>query len=773
VVIIARKEVRGKAGAAGAFEGSILRLLERLKHPNIVEFLGSYSYNHAWNLLFPFYPMNLKDFLQRPLSKPSHVIYYGMYGIADALSKLHNFTAAELDITINRTGYHHDLWPANILVDGDKFVITDFGLSSLKADDQNSRSTLRGGQEDYLAPEAFDHSNFTNLDIGRSSDIWALGCILSEISTLIEGREISEFKTAREATHPGSRHAIIDHAFHLDGTIRPAVNGWLLSLEQNNKDPETPELIGLTREMLNKNSFKRIPAGPVTDRLALLVIRSKYNAAVHLLKDASGIIKDSNTTSSVFYLLEQFKLDAWWSTFSCLHLEERRHLTRSLVHTLDQLMSRVATRGEDCDAQHLPLRFNGFQGVWEMVDVICQTLPAELQQKAEQTWSTKVCSIKDLNTLKAIREIQDYGSGRYRIVGAKAAMRYMAQLISQSIQDGAKSRYIPNDLVDYDENLLFRSCNGNVVAADESRNLGTYELGGKVLIEWDKYDASWSKNDIGTEMHQRMDARVALFDPQITPRLGACKQRLLDCIGYFHEPKRFRFGFVYDLKDYCTSETHLYSLNTYLRITDEEIDPEQNIIPRPSLGDRFKLAKWLGDCLWNLHDAGWIHKNISSHQILVFARSETEIYEQLNSAILAGFSHSRQEGSNITLGPRDEEFRLYRHPQYRVDVPFKGSYDYYSFGIVLLELGLWAPVSAIQEVHADINSAEEFRIKLLKSYVSQLHERMGSLYESAVYFCLDAENLIAQRQEQMSADRDSGREMFMEKVLEPLSRCNA
>jgi len=199
-------------------------------------------------------------------------------------------------------------------------------------------------------------------------------------------------------------------------------------------------------------------------------------------------------------------------------------------------------------------------------------------------------------------------------------------------------------------------------------------------------------------------------------------------------------------------------------MTDPTENPESI---RPDLGAIFQLAKDLASCLLAFHIAGWFHKNISSHSVLVFAPTAESVHEHVASAVLAGFNDSRPEASGVTLGPR-QELEHYYHPLYCSGKKFKQTFDYFSLGIVLLELGLWYPISGLRKDHADIGTQEEFRQKLLKSYVPQLGEKMGALYRDAVEFCLDAEEQLGKEHKGRAMH-----DLFKENVEEPLCLCYA
>ncbi|SFN85986.1 Serine/threonine protein kinase [Actinomadura madurae] len=75
---------------------------------------------------------------------------------------------------------HRDLKPGNVLLDGDRVVITDFGIASLAGDAQLTRSGVIMGTPTYMAPEQAEHERGS-----AASDLWSVGATLY---TAVEGR---------------------------------------------------------------------------------------------------------------------------------------------------------------------------------------------------------------------------------------------------------------------------------------------------------------------------------------------------------------------------------------------------------------------------------------------------------------------------------------------------------------------------------------------------------------------------------------------------------
>jgi len=182
----------------------------------------------------------------------------------------------------------------------------------------------------------------------------------------------------------------------------------------------------------------------------------------------------------------------------------------------------------------------------------------------------------------------------------------------------------------------------------------------------------------------------------------------------------------------------------------------------PTLDDRFELAKAIAGAIYQMHSAGWMHKDISSHNIVFFKSTappdEGGLYN-LKRPYLKGFRFSRRvsmansdshDSYHGFFGDRHHESgrinafvdkkkkehenarllqeSIYQHPSYlfhKLISEVKSEYyslpelmdyqthnkretyytlrhEYYSLGLLLLEIGLWKPLESMDLLHEPV-----------------------------------------------------------------------
>lgn len=146
-------------------------LVYNLNHPNLLK----YTYfgvcvGHPY-LVMPFYNNgSAEDMLGNCSERKA---WQFLHDVAGGLACLHEHQPPII---------HQDIKPANVLLDGNSFIITDFGISSnvrhLLGQSAEGKSTVQGTRP-YMPPEKFQGGTIPLV----ASDIWALGASLYELLT--------------------------------------------------------------------------------------------------------------------------------------------------------------------------------------------------------------------------------------------------------------------------------------------------------------------------------------------------------------------------------------------------------------------------------------------------------------------------------------------------------------------------------------------------------------------------------------------------------------
>lgn len=263
--------------------------------------------------------------------------------------------------------------------------------------------------------------------------------------------------------------------------------------------------------------------------------------------------------------------------------------------------------------------------------------------------------------------------------------------------------------------------------------------GADLVVEWRKYDPQRGREAQKATLQKRIEALVMMLKEK--PRTDSF--RVLDCIGYFEDNSDTRFGLTFRLPSHYSPQRDLAPTTLFDTISAH---PENAAY----LGDRFRLAYILAESVHALHATGWLHKSISSHNILLLQQKNShpapsgnqQRPPSLQNPYFTGFATSRPDDPNeySSQTAADREMALYCHPDVQGSesqrvAGYRAIYDIYSLGLVLIEIGTWRTLTRWSPKVACSNL--EFKKRLLDKVVPFLGASMGENYMIAVRKCLE------------------------------------
>ncbi|KAL8676144.1 MAG: hypothetical protein Q9186_007308 [Xanthomendoza sp. 1 TL-2023] len=387
---------------------------------------------------------------------------------------------------------------------------------------------------------------------------------------------------------------------------------------------------------------------------------------------------------------------------------------------------------------------NRYYNLQRLVDCLWNTQPASVHSKMISELEKDLLATDDASRLEEIPEAFEPSNSYFRSnqspkpddleltrtnlalrrIGLLALMKSISLALAEGRSFGRELMIDPTAVVS--------------VAKFHNHFLGRHgDDGPNVLIEKLTYLASWRLrvDELVGRVHGIASLRTQVADG-IFP--------ILQCRGFYHDTSRREFGLVYELPN-SFSDRHPMNLVQVMENGNSRTN-------KPSLTEKFDLASILVSTVFGIHKAGSLHKNICSFNIICFPKETAKPSPSITTPYIVGFNYSwSNKETAYTDGPETGvkgDLRNYQHPVYirnsrsateESENPrkrFREEFEYYSVGLVLLEIALWTPLSRI--IKSIGGSPEDVRKQLLRSHIALVKTYMGDAYAGAVKACLEA-----------------------------------
>ncbi|KAF2004023.1 hypothetical protein P154DRAFT_519611 [Amniculicola lignicola CBS 123094] len=276
---------------------------------------------------------------------------------------------------------------------------------------------------------------------------------------------------------------------------------------------------------------------------------------------------------------------------------------------------------------------------------------------------------------------------------------------------------------------------------------GSKTVESPVLVEYAAFDPAYRQTGVSPRL-DRLDNLLSIL-----ARL-ANEQSFhgtLTCVGYFEDPKQPRFGLVFELPSFVYSggadaqkpieELRPVTLLNVLQTGSKSLHNSNSATP--PLEDRFRLAFTLARTFSKIHGDDFVHKDVNSSNILVFRRNKRQsvnsraLQYALRSPVICSFDLFSDENLDLeptnTMSPRN----IYRHPEDpkatgEKNQEYGPQFDLYSLGLILLEIGLWQPLSDLWKVKYSLT---DFKQRVEDVYIRRLASKCGTAYMQVVRDC--------------------------------------
>ncbi|KAM6523070.1 hypothetical protein FSOLCH5_003690 [Fusarium solani] len=384
----------------------------------------------------------------------------------------------------------------------------------------------------------------------------------------------------------------------------------------------------------------------------------------------------------------------------------------------------------------------------------CNDALRECLSPPQRQAADRLVNMKTLALSASPSDLKGIGSAASTIHDELHSRIYQAMVVKARRVDESSQRVTDKELeqIEMDSTaFVFESHDTGTSTGISKRVLAQHAAVGSqlseplsVILEWVTFHSSLTEDDLNL-----LKERIALLCTLLRSAGYPYFPSLPLCTGFFQQT-RTSFVVVYQLPPFAAPSSPPRSLYSLLPRNKYSVEGEKPTAPNnflPSLEQRYELAAALADGVLSLLSVDWMHKTITSRNVVLYHASG---HLDFASPQLLGFGLARRERpGERTVDLREggpSPWRFWQHPELRAvgeeHRRFERRFDIFSLGVVLFEIGMW------QDAHyysssgsAAASGAGEFRRRLLHVCAREMAHRMGEAYKVAVMACLDGDEM--------------------------------
>ena len=335
--------------------------------------------------------------------------------------------------------------------------------------------------------------------------------------------------------------------------------------------------------------------------------------------------------------------------WASLGQDQANNIVKDIVHFNDKLFQLLET----ADRDHLQ-----------------NVLTALLRDIVSRTTNNE-----DLNTVHRLLEVQSIAA-RPNLDAATTLKQIRLSLGADQRDDETRTQGTPKSV----PHVHLRKLKKSKLALMDRSSKATLDLasysGERVAVEWRSMAA-----DINAELRKQIQELAVFLHLINDPTFHA-----LTCCGYIEDPSMSQYAMVYSMPIDYNETSQIWTLKQLI-----------SCVETPSLSLRLSIALALSEAILQLHTSGWLHKGLSSENVVFLGGKTEQPWEVFSKQpFLVGYEYARPDtASALTEGISFSLVaNMYRHPTIRGEQSsrFCKQFDLYGLGCVLLEVALWKEI---------------------------------------------------------------------------------